>query len=320
MVMPFSTFRTNSIIFWSEEMMRNHHLVELVGRTWAATSGFKERDFDDVLLRRSLRYQMYTGNVILNEETGFTMKLNPSVIDMMNFYGSPVDYMMTSFHSAGRSVYEFLTMQQESWQSDEDFRNMKRYHLLNLLPFVGSHVNRFNSNMYRSDDKAGLAAIKTLFLSPLFNTTWTPAQSDYVEYEQKPWFPVINNGVFYPPYQRRVYNRYPRGGYSGAQQLYYRKTYPQKSYMPQNLLWRDWSNYSTFNRMYYSAQFKFRRGSVYPTKNSRSLNTAFSDMWRRSMTKKGNPKYRFLSFPTNKWTRDLKINILRNITSYYRWQ
>ena len=299
MIMPFSTFRTNSIIFWSEEMLRNHHLVELVGDTWAATSGFKDRELDDVLLRRSLRYQMYTGNLILNEDTGFTMKLNPSVVDMMNFYASPADYLMDSFHSAGKSVYEFLTMEQEEWQSDEDFRRAKQYHLLNLLPFIGSHLNRFNTNMYHSDNKAGLAAIKTLALSPLFNTTWTPAQSTYVPYEKKDWYPVINNR---PKYNYTEYS---------------------KKYRPKYTVrygYRDWSKYSTFNRMYYGAQFKFRRGSAYPTKVTRSLNTAFSDMWRRSMTKKGNPKYRFLSFPTNKWTRDLKINMLRNITSYNRWQ
>ena len=103
---------------------------------------------------------------------------------------------------------------------------------------------------------------------------------------------------------------------------YDKKTYPEynRSHTYLSGGFKDRSHYSSFARTYNRSVIKFRRGSAYPTKASRSLNYAFSSVWRRSMTKAGNPKYKFLGFPTNKWTLQLKVNILRNITSYNRWQ
>jgi hypothetical protein len=310
MIMPFSTFRINSIIYWAETMANSPQMVEIIGDTWSAVSGFKDRELDDVILRRSLRYQMYTGNVILNEDTGMTLKLNPSVIDALNFFGSPIDYVMNSFHSAGKAVYQLMTMERNSWESEENFLNRKKYYLWSIVPFIGGYANRYNSVAAADENGTPITnLVKTLVMAPLFNTTWTPAQSTYKPYVRKPWYPVVNMK------QPRVYSPRPAGIKNYTQY--------QKKYRPKYTVkygYRNWSMYSTFNRTMYGAQFKFRRGSAYPTKNSRSLNTAFSQVWRRTMTKKGNPKYRFLSFPTNKWTRQLKINMLRNITSYNRWQ
>lgn len=308
MAMPFSTFRMNSLMYWAEHLSESPNMVEILGDTWGAVSRFNEREHTDVLLRRSLRYQMYTGNVILDEETGLTLKLNPSVLDTLNFFANPIDYIVGTSHSGMKALRELVTARQESWESEEAFKARKLSSLFNLVPFLGTYANRYNAQEYQlkkagEDPNPTMSLVKALLIAPMFNTTWTPAQSTYKPYD------LYTSDIFRKPKYENYYKAKRTVKYAK------RTSYPKFVYGH-----KDWSNYSTFNRTYYSAYFKFRRGSAYPTKNFRSLNTAFSDMWRRSMTKKGNPKYRFLSFPTNKWTRDLKIGILRNITSYYRWQ
>ena len=307
MVMPFSTFRVNSLIYWAEHLSDSPMLTEILGDAWKSASQFNEREHTDVLLRRSLRYQMYTGNVILNEESGFTAKLNPSTIDTMNFFASPLHYIWDSKHSGIDAVNKLVFAQQKDWQSDEAFASQKRSALFNLIPFLGTYVNRYNTMEYqltKNDKESNPAAsiVKAIMLAPMFNNTWTPAQSDYTPY--KPSVKYYHSSTNW-----NNYNKYPRA------KRYVRNRYPAFTYG-----YKDWSKYSSYSRMYDSVSYRWRRGSAYPSKNSRSLNTAFSSMWRRSMTKKGNVKYRFLSFPTNKWTRDIKITMLRNITSYYRWQ
>ena len=254
---------------------------------------------------------------MLNEETGLTLKANPSAIDLMNFFGDPVGYFQESFHSGAVAAWNLFNMEPYDYESEEDFRNRKLYYAFELIPFLGSHINR-----YRTAVSKGASPLLGLLMSPLFNTTWTPAQGGAYE----TW------GARSSGYRRTWqpgYNRYYRGP---SYYTYPRRSYPRRMYVPREYHrynrglrnirtgYKDWSGFSTFNRTYYGAYAKFRRNAVYPTKNYRSLNVAFSDIWRRSMTKKGNPKYKFLAFPTNKWTLKLKVNILRNITSYARWQ
>ena len=311
MAMPFSTFRTMSLIYWVEQFGKSPQAVEIFSDAWSAASQFKEREQEDVLLRQSLRYQMYTGNIILNEETGTTLKLNPSAVDMMNFFADPAGYITSNFHSAGRAVYDLFTMEQNSWESEEDFLERKKTYAWNLMPLIGSHVNRIRASE-TEDGSYDKPWILTLLLAPIFNTTWTPAQRT----PYTPWTPYTPTPSRY--YTRRYTPRSPK--FRSYRRYLYpgKKMYPRKYYPKYGQ--RIWSPYSTFNRTYFGAYMKFRRGSAYPTKNYRSLNTAFSDIWRLSMTKKGSPKYRFLSFPTNKWTLKIKTQILRNLTSYNRWQ
>lgn len=337
MAMPFSTFRILSLMYWVEEFSNNLGGVELLADGWEALSQFNDRSPEDVLLRRSLRYQMFTGNLVLNEETGLTAKINPSAMDMMSFFMSPRKYVEESFHSGAQAALELYDLKPYDNESEEDFYKRKQTLAYNMLPFFGSWINKIRQSWDKAiptddknkklDETADTGKfILNLILSPLFNTSWQPAQGG--EWKR------------YSPYQKRLYmvsrpyyNKQRMPKYARYAKRYYPKKYYPKRYYGSNIKkiypkkyragfkgYTNWSNYSTFNRMYYGAQFKFKRGSVYPTKSSRSLNTAFSDMWRLSMTKKGNAKYKFLAFPTNKWTLKLKVNILRNITSYNRWQ
>lgn len=329
MIMPFSTFRVMSLIYWVEEFSKNAQGIEMLADSWAALSQLSDRTPEDALLRRNLRYQMYTGNLILNNETGLTAKINPTPMDMMSFFMNPVEYVTESFHSGGQALVDLMNATPYENEKELDFYKRKKTMALNMVPFFGSQINKIRQSADKAKDENDVFMpekfILNLILSPLFNTTWTPEQGGewkrYGEYKPKQYMPYKGYANYrkyqnYRPSKKYSYKRYPKKFY--PKRVYDKKQYPKYSRTFQ-YGYKDWSKYSPYNRTMNMPQFKFKRGSAYPTKASRSLNTAFASVWRLSMTKKGNAKYKFMGFPTNKWTLKIKIQMLRNITSYNRW-
>ena len=210
MLMPFSTFRLNSLIFWTEHMGNSPQLLEIVADYWRSAADVDEYDIEDVMIRRGVQYQMMAGNIVLDRETGFTIKATPSVMDTMAFYADPLGYLRGSMHSLGDTVHQYLTMEPYSNETDEEFQTRKARTAWQLVPFVGPHVAR----VLKEPDTSPVVA---LLLGPLLNSTWTEEQDNFTPYVKRKYLYPKRS---YPRKVRRSYRRYS----------YQRKTYPQYSF------------------------------------------------------------------------------------------
>jgi len=213
-LMPFSTFRFNNILYWTEELGKSSVGMEILSKFWAQSANLGEYEVEDIMLRQGVQYQMYNGNIVLNDETGLTAKVTPSVADAFQFYADPLGYMQDAFHSLGDTVHQYITMEKYSTETDEEFNNRKARTAWQLIPFVGTHVARFMKDPDRNP-------VAKLLLGPLFNTTWTPEMKEDHTYMKREYLYPKRN------YPRRV-KRYAFSTY----QKYYRPQYTWRYYRP----------------------------------------------------------------------------------------
>lgn len=239
MVLPFSTFRLNSFLYWLDELSKSSMGMEIVAKYWRESSNVDERDPEDFYLRRGLQYQMLSGNPVLNQETGLSLKLSPSVMDALSFTQNPVKYMKDSVFMVDE-VKNFITMETYQGESEEDYERRKIKAASKLIPFVGPWIDRAYADKEES-------FVRNLVFAPLVNRTWTPAQRT-----RKPRF----------YYQRANYRRYTAkkisrarfSTYSPFNKIYYGamyrnrngNVYPTKAYRSVNR-WHKvaWTNIVT---------------------------------------------------------------------------
>ena len=265
MIAPFSTFRINSFLYWTDMLSRSSMGMEIVSKYWKESSNVTERDPEDYYLRRGLQY-----HPILNEETGLTLKLSPSVMDALQFIRNPVEYFTDSLFMT-EEVMTFINMEQYQGESQEDYNLRKKKAASKLIPVVGTIYGRAVANKEHNP-------LVNLLISPLVNRTWTPEQRT-----QKPRF----------YYARKQTSRYTAAKVSRARA----------------------SSYSPFNKIYYGAMYRTRNGIPYGTRAFRSVNRWHKSAWSRTMSSKHKQKYALLSFPTNKYTLKMNVQLLRRLAA-----
>lgn len=289
MLVPFSTFRINSIIFWTDMLSEYPQFFEGVVKGWEAATGFTDIDPEEVKRNRALQYKLYSGNITLNQQTGTTLKLHFSAIDSLRFLINPLDYAAGSLHGVfnpfpdakGRmqgTLWRALTLEQEPYETYDQY-NARRWRILwGLIPFIGPTIARLKSDPEQSW---------------LYNAIFSPFIHKVRRYPQTP-----RKGM----QQARVYHRK------------YRATLRKIRGLPLGQI--SYFRYRTYDRMYVLPSHRYRKGRPYPTISSRNINRTYTELHRRSISKAGRPKYRFLAFPTNKWTLPIKVGLLRNLTRH----
>lgn len=277
MIMPFSTFRFNSILFWTEQMGKSNTGMEFIAKYAGHAANMEERDIDDIILRRGLQYQMYTGNLVINQQTGTTLKVNPSAMDTLKFFNNPLEYISGAFHSLAGSVHNYITMERYENERPDDFNARKYKAAMQLIPLVGSHLARLKADPDRHP-------VLNLLLAPFINRTWTPAQRGF------------KLGKHY------TNRRLPR-----PRRARFRRYYPKKSQYMKT------TPYSPFERIYHSAMFNTRYRNVNVSRTFRTINRWHQETWKRTLSPRGKSKFQLLTFPTNKWTLRIKTELLRQM-------
>lgn len=277
LAIPFSTFRRYSIEYWGEALSKNPKLIEIVGKYKNAQVDHSEYDVEDIMMRRAVQYHMMAGNII-NNEKGHAIKLMPSVVDAMNFFMNPVGYVKDALNPLGvsQNVLSALTDKKPDYMSEEDFRLAQNRKLLSAIPFVGGWLNRLTHPDF--------SLVGNALYGGIVSKVWTPATRI-----QKPRI-------------KKYYMKKPR------------RYYPRR-YYPKKLRLRNSNQYvnTYWARVHLRNEKMFRNRTAYLNRWLRGANIQSSVIRSSIMTRGNNPRAKYISFPTNKYTVGMKATLFRSM-------
>jgi len=277
MLIPFSTFRRNSLVYWMTEIGEQPHLAQFVSKYQNAQIDHDEVSLDDISLHRGFNYHLRAGNVI-DDEKGRAYKVMPSVIDSLQFIWAPEEYLSNSIHPITKQPLAWATMEPYDNETTEAFNLRRRRTLLSVTPLIGPTLNRWTNPNF--------SLIENMLIGGGVSKTWTP------------------NG---PRTTSKFgsYGEYNTTGPVGMKQ-FNSGTRRRKYIIPQSY---DSNRYGPMTTSIKGATYNMRsNGNVYPSRFARRPKA-----WSRIMTNKNGVRAKLYALPTNRWTVELKANLV-----YYR--
>ena len=210
MMFPFSTFAQRNVMFWADEVMNNPSYFRYARDIMAPSIDLSEYSPWDLENRMSLQYHILQGNFLLNDQTGLTVKLSPSMMDAYSFLYDPVNTIQGKLVPIIRNPLEAVFAEKEDWMDEEYFRKNKANSLLSTIPLIGP-------GLYRGI-KAGAHVERTgsvlpKALSSVFGSVNLPKDFDYPK-----------NTYQYQYYSNSNYNR-TYGSFAMKPQAYNRARY-----------------------------------------------------------------------------------------------
>lgn len=286
MIIPFSTFRKNSFIYWMTELSKQPHVAQVMGKYDNVRYDRDDITLDDTTMNRALQYHINTGNII-NDKMGKAMKTMPSMYDAMHALWDPVGYISEGTSPFIKGVLRDLHPEQYKNETDEDFETRKRRAWVGLLPLVGTFANRV------TDDRHHFAY--NLTLGTVLSDVKTPATKK--QYRKK------STGYYI-------------GGYPEADVGM--RQWQEGSLKKVNLFKPGSSNVSYINYDYQinKSIAAFKRNGVRLSR----LNTRPNlKGWNRLMTRSNKPRQSLRRLPKTRWTLPMRMYLVNyRVTKEFR--
>lgn len=287
MLFPFSTFATNNFIYWMKELSGTGINAYKMRDVLNPIFNLDEYDEWDINNRRTLQYQILSGNIVLDQETGLTFKMNPSVMDAVGMAYAPVDAVKSRVFAPLRTLAEYGTTERYEWETEEDFAERKNDMLLSTIPIIGPAVLRYKKSqkLQKQFENAFVSALPSVF-----NKTSVPNQAQKAALGRSQF--RYNQGAYYP--------------FSGAGGYF-----PQGFSYRSGTAWRPYVQYpaslSAFNAVRFSAG-----GGVRSTYASRQVTRWKRKAWR-THTSTGRSVLGLMMLPANKYTARMRNTLMRKL-------
>jgi len=149
-VLPFSTFAFNNLQFWADVAETKPWVYGIVRDFMAPVVDLDERDAGEVQRNMSLQAQMQSGNLILNKDTGFNLKLNPSVMDALKLMTDPYGSMEQRIAPYLKNPTALLGGKNYFGKSMSDEDKKKLY--IGMTPLVGPAIIRAMAGVNAAKD------------------------------------------------------------------------------------------------------------------------------------------------------------------------
>ena len=211
LIFPFITFTTNNTAYWIRAIQTNPKTMGVLRDHLMEHSGVKDYDEWDIQNRLSLQYHIQSGNMILDKETGLSLKINPSIMDAINIMLMPKETLLGDVGRedgalGGRLNAWFQTVpallqgyDEDSWMDEEEYERRRNLKILNLVPFAGAFANRMISG-WNNANKTGSNLQRVL--PGILGRVSYPQEKNFKPYTPYAYKSYNNN---YTPYVKRTY-------------------------------------------------------------------------------------------------------------------
>lgn len=274
MLFPFSTFATNNFMYWIETLNQGGMNAGRIRDIIMPIADLDDYDEWDIQNRRTVRYQIMSGNIVLDHESGLTLKLNPSVMDALQILYAPKSAVEQRIFSPLRTMYEYAKAERYEWETEEQFETRKENMLISTVPVFGAAYLRARSarklqNQFHNPVVSALPSV--------FNKTSVPGQ----KLQRRMW----------PQYQYYGGNWY-NFNYKGTRAWRPYVKYPASMAAFNQVRWSGYNTGARLTHAYRSVTKWKRQGWNTFTKHNRS-------------------RLALLLLPTNKYTVRMKNTLLR---------
>lgn len=229
LVIPFYTFTIENFRYWAEAVDAHPWLMSVFRDMMTPIWNFDEQNHDELSRNRSLQYQLLSGNIPLTD-TGMTLKVNPSIMDVANTITDPLGTLQSKIFSPIQSGFSFVANTAaptlpEFWK---DLFNVKDEipgtieTSTSLIPILGTLRQRYLEQGSKYYARTGNVLNKVA--PDIFGATqrWT-------QYPQKPKF-RYEKVPFDTTFSSSGFRRYPRYKKSFHRRAYYKNTYHRPYY------------------------------------------------------------------------------------------
>lgn len=157
LMFPFITFSLKNLVYWAEMLDNKGWMVGLLRDAMMPMFDLQDYTPWDLQNRWSIQYQILAGNLILDEDTGFNLKLNPSVMDAFRMLYDPVGGVLDKTVPVVKGPIELLTLDENTFNYEERTRNIK----VGMVPLFGSAINRMFSGIKYFNDTGNILNLTT---------------------------------------------------------------------------------------------------------------------------------------------------------------
>lgn len=273
LIFPFYTFTKRNLEYWVKAVSTKPWLANMFKDVMTPVWNFDGYTQDELGRNRSLQYQLLSGNIAPFADNGFTIKVNPSFMDVYNMatdipastlgalmngeigpdsYGSITGKMAAPLQLALDQGWEIQggmaagLFDLQATGSDSVF-----HQVANILPVIGAAKVRFEQGE-KYAERSGFDWQKIPLTQGTFGATqrWEPRKT-YTKspYTKKYYGADTSSGFTYRTYHRKYYpSNYPAHGRNLYYDSFYKKHYTKKGvskmklrmmpYTPDNLGWR----------------------------------------------------------------------------------
>jgi hypothetical protein len=231
LVFPFYTFTLNNYSFWIDMITSKPWLMSVFRDVMTPSWNFDELDFHDLNHNRSMQYQILAGNMKISD-SGMTLKLNPSFMDVFNIMTDPVNALKSKLNTPLRAGVDTLT----GVASGEGFGTVitDTTNALSLIPLaggIGNQIPLISPQGQKYYERTG--NILNAILPSIFGATAQYPNKVKQQYTKKTWvkkpgkphktyFKAKHFDKYYPKYPKRV----SRGSFYAEN--FYSKLYTKK--------------------------------------------------------------------------------------------
>jgi len=300
LLMPFSTFKLNSLDYWINAMYKRPKTMKAIGNYMRQQMLFPEEDREpqDILRSRSLQYQLSSGNPTLwsrnyktttekgyvkENQDDYALKISAPFMAPFQMLVAPVTELSNMIDSTPRDVIAMVNalrneMPQYDMESTEEYQKRLLRTKLRWMPMAGVWFDRFFS--------------KETVENPAFNMLVNMAVS-------KVYIPQD-----YPDFSNQTYdNLTPR-------MIEVKDGRKIRAYRAKQGKYKL-AAFHSYNRYWSKPSVKFRGTRIYPNQIMRGINTRRSDIWKKFISRSGKSMFRMRALPTNKYTRAMKAKLYR---------
>lgn len=176
MMLPFITFSYRNFMFWADVIDDAPTAFRHMRDVMSPVANLDEYSQWDLENRRSLQYQILNGAVILDRDTGFNIKLSPSVMDAYSLFYKPWEVATGRLVPAVRTPLEMITVEKEDWMDEEWFRQNRINQWLGAIPGIGPTITRLKSGARYYEETGN---ILNRAVPSIFGRTNLPKQITY---------------------------------------------------------------------------------------------------------------------------------------------
>jgi hypothetical protein len=304
---PFATFTIENIKFWADMAMTKSWMLSLFNDMLTPLLNVDEYSEYELNHNRSLQYKIISGALTLDEESGMTLKLGPSLLDAFNTLLDPIGSVEGRIIAPLRVPLEGLAASLRG--EDFDWRRA----ILENLPYVGPMIQRYwgidlslegRQSQYGSAIKAYLrtdnlltgvlpgvfGATQRLYYFSYPGSTEVYSTSDFDRYikflregaypilaeEDREFLESLRDVKVRSPWSKKIYARR-----SYSRKAYIRRSYSRRAWKPRRV-WpkRVWARKTWAKRVYpkrvYARKSYFRGVYVPRSYNDQVFNRVMS--------------------------------------------
>lgn len=248
LVIPFYTYIQNSTNYWVSLLENKPWLFSVIRDVMTPIWNFDEYDAEELSWNKSLQYQITSGAIPL-DNSGLTLKANPSFLDVFNLFGSPIDQITGKMSAPLQLLIKsgvvnmsgddvgYLAKAMGEFRSKEETGQIFD-EIMNLIPVAGVAYQRIQTakrNYDRTDNPINLV-LPTAFGA----TKQYPEQTKVLK--AKKTYPKKFRPSNYIRSGNTNYSRYTMG----MKKMYAKKTYVKNIYSKRRI---HLKNYYPSNRI-----------------------------------------------------------------------